>query len=146
VIAAVKEVGLQVPLVVRLEGTNVDLGKQILRERPQRHRRRRPRRRAPRRSSPRCGRPPDAPSLLWRALALSFVLAGAGARDDACESVRAFQDLCVDTGGDRRAVVARAGLKGWASAGRSVAADRQRPQVVRRTFHGTGAVRRRDMV
>src|SRR3984957_17308595 len=32
VIAAVKEVGLQVPLVVRLEGTNVDLGKKILRE------------------------------------------------------------------------------------------------------------------
>jgi succinyl-CoA synthetase beta subunit len=32
VIAAVKEVGLQVPLVVRLEGTNVDLGKQILNE------------------------------------------------------------------------------------------------------------------
>ena len=32
VIAAVKEVGLQVPLVVRLEGTNVDLGKTILRE------------------------------------------------------------------------------------------------------------------
>lgn len=32
VIAAVKEVGLQVPLVVRLEGTNVELGKQILRE------------------------------------------------------------------------------------------------------------------
>ena len=30
VIAAVKEVGLQVPLVVRLEGTNVDLGKIIL--------------------------------------------------------------------------------------------------------------------
>jgi succinyl-CoA synthetase beta subunit len=30
VIAAVKEVGLKVPLVVRLEGTNVDLGKQIL--------------------------------------------------------------------------------------------------------------------
>ena len=30
-IAAVKEVGLQVPLVVRLEGTNVDLGKKILR-------------------------------------------------------------------------------------------------------------------
>ncbi len=30
VIAAVKEVGLQVPLVVRLEGTNVDLGKKIL--------------------------------------------------------------------------------------------------------------------
>jgi succinyl-CoA synthetase beta subunit len=30
VIAAVKEVGLQVPLVVRLEGTNVELGKQIL--------------------------------------------------------------------------------------------------------------------
>jgi len=32
VIAAVKEVGLQVPLVVRLEGTNVDLGKKILNE------------------------------------------------------------------------------------------------------------------
>ncbi|MFU8897594.1 succinyl-CoA synthetase beta subunit [Roseinatronobacter thiooxidans] len=31
VIAAVKEVGLQVPLVVRLEGTNVDLGKDIIR-------------------------------------------------------------------------------------------------------------------
>ncbi|MGE3247360.1 MAG: ADP-forming succinate--CoA ligase subunit beta [Beijerinckiaceae bacterium] len=30
VIAAVKEVGLQVPLVVRLEGTNVDLGKEII--------------------------------------------------------------------------------------------------------------------
>ncbi len=30
VITAVKEVGLQVPLVVRLEGTNVDLGKRIL--------------------------------------------------------------------------------------------------------------------
>ncbi|GIL00502.1 MAG: succinate--CoA ligase [ADP-forming] subunit beta [Alphaproteobacteria bacterium] len=30
VIAAVKEVGLKVPLVVRLEGTNVDKGKQIL--------------------------------------------------------------------------------------------------------------------
>jgi succinyl-CoA synthetase beta subunit len=32
VVEAVKEVGLQVPLVVRLEGTNVDLGKQILDE------------------------------------------------------------------------------------------------------------------
>ncbi|MBB3952670.1 ADP-forming succinate--CoA ligase subunit beta [Aureimonas jatrophae] len=32
VVAAVKEVGLQVPLVVRLEGTNVDLGKRILNE------------------------------------------------------------------------------------------------------------------
>ena len=32
VLAAVKEVGLQVPLVVRLEGTNVDLGKKIIRE------------------------------------------------------------------------------------------------------------------
>ena len=32
VVAAVKEVGLQVPLVVRLEGTNVDLGKKILNE------------------------------------------------------------------------------------------------------------------
>jgi succinyl-CoA synthetase beta subunit len=30
VIAAVKEIGLKVPLVVRLEGTNVDLGKKIL--------------------------------------------------------------------------------------------------------------------
>ncbi|RJL05779.1 ADP-forming succinate--CoA ligase subunit beta [Paracoccus siganidrum] len=32
IIAAVKEVGLQVPLVVRLEGTNVELGKQIIGE------------------------------------------------------------------------------------------------------------------
>jgi succinyl-CoA synthetase beta subunit len=32
VIAAVKEVGLTVPLVVRLEGTNVDLGKKIIAE------------------------------------------------------------------------------------------------------------------
>ena len=30
VVAAVKEVGLKVPLVVRLEGTNVDLGKEII--------------------------------------------------------------------------------------------------------------------
>src|SRR5262249_27514416 len=32
VVAAVKEVGLKVPLVVRLEGTNVELGKQILKD------------------------------------------------------------------------------------------------------------------
>ncbi len=32
VVAAVQETGLQVPLVVRLEGTNVELGKQILRD------------------------------------------------------------------------------------------------------------------
>ena len=32
VVAAVKEVGLPVPLVVRLEGTNVDLGKEIIRK------------------------------------------------------------------------------------------------------------------
>jgi succinyl-CoA synthetase beta subunit len=32
VVAAVKEVGLAVPLVVRLEGTNVDAGKRIIRE------------------------------------------------------------------------------------------------------------------
>jgi len=32
VISAVKEVGLKVPLVVRLEGTNVELGKEILRD------------------------------------------------------------------------------------------------------------------
>ena len=32
VVAAVKEVGLQVPLVVRLEGTNAELGKKILNE------------------------------------------------------------------------------------------------------------------
>ena len=31
-VAAVKEVGLQVPLVVRLEGTNVEAGKKIIRE------------------------------------------------------------------------------------------------------------------
>ncbi len=32
IVAAVKRVGLEVPLVVRLEGTNVELGKQILRD------------------------------------------------------------------------------------------------------------------
>jgi succinyl-CoA synthetase beta subunit len=32
VVAAVKDVGLEVPLVVRLEGTNVELGKQIINE------------------------------------------------------------------------------------------------------------------
>ncbi|HEX2511253.1 MAG TPA: ADP-forming succinate--CoA ligase subunit beta [Xanthobacteraceae bacterium] len=32
VVAAVKEVGLKVPLVVRLEGTNVDLGKEIIKK------------------------------------------------------------------------------------------------------------------
>ncbi|MBF0143244.1 MAG: ADP-forming succinate--CoA ligase subunit beta [Magnetococcales bacterium] len=32
VVAAAKEVGIKVPLVVRLEGTNVDLGKKILKE------------------------------------------------------------------------------------------------------------------
>ncbi len=30
VVAAVKEVGLKVPLVVRLEGTNVEAGKEII--------------------------------------------------------------------------------------------------------------------
>ncbi|MEK7841267.1 MAG: succinate--CoA ligase subunit beta, partial [Deltaproteobacteria bacterium] len=32
VIAAAKEVGIKVPLVVRLQGTNVDLGRKILAE------------------------------------------------------------------------------------------------------------------
>jgi succinyl-CoA synthetase beta subunit len=32
VVGAVREMGLSIPVVVRLEGTNVDLGKQILRE------------------------------------------------------------------------------------------------------------------
>jgi succinyl-CoA synthetase beta subunit len=32
IVEAVKEVGLEVPLVVRLEGTNVELGRQILQE------------------------------------------------------------------------------------------------------------------
>ena len=32
IITAVKEVGMKIPVVVRLEGTNVDLGKQMLRE------------------------------------------------------------------------------------------------------------------
>jgi succinyl-CoA synthetase beta subunit len=32
IISAVKEVGMTIPVVVRLEGTNVDLGKQMLRE------------------------------------------------------------------------------------------------------------------
>jgi len=32
VVAAVKDVGLKVPLVVRLEGTNVEIGKKIINE------------------------------------------------------------------------------------------------------------------
>ncbi len=32
IITAVKEVGMTIPVVVRLEGTNVELGKQMLRE------------------------------------------------------------------------------------------------------------------
>jgi succinyl-CoA synthetase beta subunit len=32
VVSAVREVGLKVPLVVRLEGTNVELGKKIIKE------------------------------------------------------------------------------------------------------------------
>ena len=32
IIAAVKEVGVDIPIVVRLEGTNVDIGKQILKD------------------------------------------------------------------------------------------------------------------
>jgi succinyl-CoA synthetase beta subunit len=32
IVAAAREVNIGVPLVVRLEGTNVDLGKQILQE------------------------------------------------------------------------------------------------------------------
>jgi succinyl-CoA synthetase beta subunit len=32
VVAAVKSLGIEVPVVVRLEGTNVELGQQILRE------------------------------------------------------------------------------------------------------------------
>jgi succinyl-CoA synthetase beta subunit len=31
IITAVKEVGMQIPVIVRLEGTNVDLGKEMLR-------------------------------------------------------------------------------------------------------------------
>jgi len=30
IIAAIKEVGIKIPIVVRLEGTNVDLGKKLL--------------------------------------------------------------------------------------------------------------------
>ena len=46
VVAAAKEMAIKVPLVVRLEGTNVDLGKQILAQvRPQDHAGRQPRRR-----------------------------------------------------------------------------------------------------
>ena len=45
VVAAAREVNLNVPLVVRLEGTNVELGKQIMaRIRPADHPGRRPRR------------------------------------------------------------------------------------------------------
>ena len=60
VVAAAREVNLNVPLVVRLEGTNVDLGKQIMREfGPADHPRRRSgRRRREGRPTP-CRRQPD---------------------------------------------------------------------------------------
>ena len=32
IIAAIKEVGIKIPIIVRLEGTNVELGKQILKK------------------------------------------------------------------------------------------------------------------
>ena len=60
VVAAAREVNLNVPLVVRLEGTNVELGKQILaRVRPADHPRRRSRRRRREGRRRRAGRPPD---------------------------------------------------------------------------------------
>ena len=52
VIAAASEIGLKVPLVVRLEGTNVELGKKIMAESGLHdHPGRRPRRRRARKSS-----------------------------------------------------------------------------------------------
>ncbi len=60
VVAAAREVNLGVPLVVRLEGTNVELGKQILaRVRPADHRRRATSPTRPRRSSAPWERLPD---------------------------------------------------------------------------------------
>jgi len=32
VVAATKEIGIKIPVIVRLEGTNIDLGRQILNE------------------------------------------------------------------------------------------------------------------
>jgi len=32
IISAIKEVGVKIPIVVRLEGTNVDIGKKILKK------------------------------------------------------------------------------------------------------------------
>ena len=53
IITAVKNVGVKVPVVVRLEGTNAEQGREMLaRERPGGHRRRRPDRRGEARSSP----------------------------------------------------------------------------------------------
>ena len=55
VVAAAREVNLNVPLVVRLEGTNVELGKQILRKSGLAdHRRPTTSPTPPRRSSPPC--------------------------------------------------------------------------------------------
>ena len=68
VIAAVKEVGLKVPLVVRLEGTNVDLGKKIIRDfGPQRHSGRRSRRRGAEDRQGRQGTRPDLEADDFRA-------------------------------------------------------------------------------
>ena len=74
VVAAAKEMAIKVPLVVRLEGTNVDLGKQILAQvRPQDRPGRQPRRR--RQEDHRRGeegglrRPGDAARFAWAGLA-----------------------------------------------------------------------------
>ena len=45
VVTAVKDTGLKIPLVVRLEGTNVEKGKEIINNSTRHHRRRGPRRR-----------------------------------------------------------------------------------------------------
>ena len=60
VVAAAREINLHVPLVVRLEGTNVDLGKKILQQSGLPILAgRKPRRRRAERSSPRSRRPAD---------------------------------------------------------------------------------------
>ena len=68
IVNAAKQVGIKVPLVVRLEGTNVEAGKEISPLRDGHHRRRRPETTLPRRRSPRSRRPTDAMDPARRSL------------------------------------------------------------------------------
>ena len=111
VVAAVKEVGLRVPLVVRLEGTNVALGKEITREiGPQCHSRPTTLTTLRRRSSKRLGKVSDVRRF---APLLCLVCANAGvapahANERSAALVNSFQSFCTPGPPDFAALDAKA--------------------------------------